>query len=152
MLYLEKAQSQSFRRKTFLARGIPNMENGDRICIFKNITSFIYDFIRMRCFWFFDFCIFYANLEFPVSYVPKKKALKKWEKITFQRKKSPYGVVLIDKLLFQADLTVGVWKKGPSYIWQYFEKFRPLEQVKIGPKRLKKATMYEKMNTNEKNS
>ena len=88
MSYLEKALSQSCGRKTFLARGISNMKNGDRICIFKNITSFIYDFIRTWCFLFFDFCIFYANLKFPVSNVPKK-VLIKWEKNDILEKKIP---------------------------------------------------------------
>ena len=64
--------------------------------------------------------------------------------MTFQRKKFPCGEVLIDELFFWTDLTVGVLKNGPSLIWQHFEKFRPPKQVKIGQKRLKKATMNEK--------
>ena len=92
------------------------MGNGIKICIFKKITSLIYDIAGIWCSWFFYFFIFYANLKFPVSFVQKKSAEKVakndslMKKIPMMCKTNKYI-----SFFFWADLTTWVWNKEPSF-------------------------------------
>ena len=75
-------------------------------------------------FFVFRFLHFLCKFGIPREQCDKKNS-EKVEKNDILEKKIPMWRSTDRQALFWTDLTVGVLKKGPSLIWQHFEKFRP---------------------------